>query len=166
MPSLNSYICPTCSNPFPFFISPSMRIRRGLLSPGLKCSQCGSISRPTINVSCAIWIWPLAAALLVGSIHVLRKFIYHKAPAIYLLLVILLLGPFFIVLRKGWILVNIDEVQAQQSAVHKWIIPTCGLLITSFLLGYYTHDWLNVAIGLTVGLIVWALFYHSSKMRE
>ena len=166
MTSLNSFYCPKCSYPFPFFVSPSMRIRRGLSSPDLKCPKCGNISRQKINVSCAIWIWPLAAAFLIGSIQVLRKFIDPIAPAISILLTILLFVPFFIALRKGKILVNIDEIPVQQSGTHKWIMPMCGILISAFLFGYYTRNWLNVAIGLTVGLIVWALFYHSSKRRE
>ncbi len=166
MPSLNSYFCPKCSNPFPFFVSPSMRIRRGLLSPDLKCPKCGNVCRQKINVYCVIWLWPLAAAYLVGSSYVLRKFIDPIAPAISILLFILLLVPFFVVLRKGSILVNIDEIMVQQSGARKWLMPMCCILIIALLLGYCTHNWLNAVIGLTVGLIVWSLFYYSSRKRE
>lgn len=139
-----------------------MRIRRGLLSPDLKCPKCGNVSRQTIDVSRAAWIWPLAAGLFAGFIYVLRRFIYHESPGIFVLLVISLFGPFFIALRMGRKLVNIDGILVQQSEAHKWIIPMCAMLITVFLLAYYTHDWLNVVIG----LIVWACYYYFSKKRD
>ena len=165
MLSLNSYICPKCGNPFPFFIKLSMRIRRGLLQPYLKCPNCGQISKQKIDFYSAIWIWPLTVASFAALIYVLRNFLYRKFPVLYILIVIVLFAPFFIALRRGSKLHPIEETQALQHGKHKWIIPISVIVICGFLLGYLTQDWVNVAIGIVIGLIVWALYYYFSAKK-
>ncbi len=167
MSFINSFICLKCGTPFPFFVGPSMRIRRGLLSPDLKCPVCGQIYRQKIDFFRAVWIWPLATASFVGLIYLLRSFVYRRLLALYVLLVIVLFAPFFIALRRGIRLGPIQETEAPQIEKYRWIIPISVIGFCAFLLGYLTQDWGNVAIGIGIGLIVWASFYYfSAKRRE
>jgi len=115
MAFLNPYSCPKCGAQFPLlFIKPSMRIRRGFLAPYLKCANCGQISRQKINFFRAIWIWPLTISAFAGITHILQSYLYCESPILYILIVWILLIPFFITLRHGFTLIPIEEKQKEQ----------------------------------------------------
>jgi len=162
MSYLNSYICPKCNKPFPIFIRPSIRINRGLLAPYLKCFNCGQVCRQKIDFMKALWIWPLTICFFVTAIYILRTFLYRAVPILYILVVIVFFYPVFIGYRRGLTLVRVDDNDMRQNKSHKWFIPASGLILFSLLFGYYTRDWVNVVIGIIIGLIVWAFFYHFS----
>jgi hypothetical protein len=138
-----------------------MRIRRGFLSPYLKCANCGQISRQKINISSAIWIWPLAIFSWYWLTDILKKSLYCEYQLLYLIIIPLFV-PLFIAIKRGCKLVPIQEKQVQKSRANKWIFPIIVILISAFLLGYYTRDWLNILLGLSIGLIVWACYYYFS----
>jgi DNA-directed RNA polymerase subunit RPC12/RpoP len=165
MPFLNSYVCPKCGRPFSYFIKPSIRINRGLLLPDLKCPNCGQISRQKIDVFSAAWVWPLTLGLFTAFTYVLRSFLYREAPILYILIVIMLFAPFFIGLRRGLKLVSVEKIHMRKSRSIKWVIPLGGIILYSLFWGYYTHDWLNVVLGFSTGMIVWAFFYYLSRRR-
>ena len=166
MSFLNSYSCPKCNAQFPFFIRPSIRIRRGLLAPYLKCANCGQISRAKINYFSAIWIWPLTISAFAGIIYLLRSYLYCELPILYILIVCMLFFPFFIALRHGFTLIPIEEKQKEQGIINKWLIPVSVIAIFMLLFGYYTQDWLNVFVGIIIGFGVWAIFYYFSANRK
>ena len=160
MSLFNSYYCPSCNKPFPLFMRPSFRINRGLLAPYLKCLGCGQISRAKINFISAVWIWPLSLCLFIVIIYILRTHLFYQLPLLlYTAVVGISLIPVFIGIRRGFKLVKVDDRDTKQSRPYKWLIPISGLALFSLAIGYYTRDWLNVVIGITIGLIVWALFY-------
>ena len=164
MSFLNPYSCPKCGAQFPLlFIQPSMRIRRGFLSPYLKCANCGQISRQKINYFRAIWIWPLSISAFAEITHILQSYLYFGSPILYILIVWILLVPFFIALRHGFTLIPIEEKQKEQGRINKWLIPVSVIAIFMLLFGYYTQDWLNVIVGIIIGFGVWAIFYYFSK---
>jgi hypothetical protein len=74
--------------------------------------------------------------------------------------------PVFIGYRLGLKLVRVETHEARQSKSHRWVIPAGGLILFSLLFGYYTRDWVNVVIGIIIGLIVWAFFYRFSGNKE
>jgi DNA-directed RNA polymerase subunit RPC12/RpoP len=167
MAFFNSYICPQCKTQFPFFIRPSMRINRGLLAPYLKCPNCGQVCRQKIVVISALWIWPLTLCFYIAVVYTLRTFLnYKELPILYILVAIVSLFPLFIGYRRGFKLIRVEEDGARQSKSQKWLIPAAGLTLFFLLFGYYTHDWVNVVIGVIINLIVWAVFYHFSGDKK
>ena len=163
MSFFNSYICPQCKTQFPFFIRPSMRIRRGLLVPYYKCQNCAQICRPKINFKSAIWIWPITICYFLAMTYLLRPL---GSTLLYILIVLLVvLLPFFIGLRRGFILVSVDHNKIEKNRFLKWILPATFIILFSLLFAYYTHDWINVFIGVIIGLLAWAFFYYFSGKK-
>jgi hypothetical protein len=162
----NSFVCPQCNNCFPIFIRPSLRINRGLLTPYLKCPECGQVCRQKINFRRALWIWPLTICFFVAVVYLLRMFLYSEARILYIIAVIVAFFPVFIGYRLGLKLVRVEKPDVRQRKSYKWFIPAGGLVLFSLLFGYYTRDWINVAIGIIVGLIVWAFFYRFFGNKE
>ena len=163
---LNSYICPNCNKQFPLFIRPYIRINRGLLTPHLKCPYCSQICRPKIDVSSAIWIWPLTIILFAIWIYTLRTIFDYKLTISYILLDVVSLVLFNIGLRRGFKLVKVDKQNGSQRKSYKWILPAGGLILFSLFWGYYTHNWHNILIGNAVGLIVWGFYYRFSNRSK
>jgi len=162
MPFINSFVCPKCAQPFPFFaFNPSIRINRGLLAPNLKCPNCGQISRPKIDVLSAAWVWPLTLGLITSIIYVIRTFLYRESQILNFLLVLMSLALFFIGLRRGFKLVPVEENHMSQSILSKWVIPLVVITLSALLLVYDTRDWLNVVLGMSIGLIVFIIFYYN-----
>jgi len=169
MPIFNSLVCPQCNYHLPFFIKPSLRISRGLLAPYLKCPQCGQICRQKIYLLRAIWVWPLTVCFLLAEVYDLRVFLiflYHGALILYIMAAVMALFPLFIGLRLGKHLVKVETHALTRSRFRKWFMPTAGLILFSLLFAYYTRDWVNVMIGIIIGLVVWAFFYSFGKRKK
>jgi hypothetical protein len=166
MSFLNSFVCHKCGEPFPFFIRPAIRINRGLLLPYLKCQNCGQLSQQKIDVLSAAWVWPLSIGLFMAAVYALRNFLNGESHFLYLLIVVMLLAPLFIGLRKGLKLVPVNNNQKSQSMLNKWVIPLICITLCALIFGYYTQDLLNVVMGFSIGLIAWLLFYYRSGKRS
>ena len=166
MSLLNSYVCPDCNKQFPLFIRPSIRINRGLLVPYLKCPNCGQIFRSKIEIFTAVWVWPLTLILFAVWIHTLRIFFDHKLTILYILIVMISFIPFFGGFSRGFKLVKVEKEKGGTNSLHKWILPLAALILFSFLLGYYTHNWHNIFIGNFVGFIVWGFYYYFSNRSK
>ena len=161
MPFINSFVCPKCSQPFPLFMKSSIRINRGLLLADLKCLNCGQVSRQKIDALSAAWAWPLTIGVFTAVIYQIRRsFLYRESPLLYFLIVFMMLAFFFIGLRRGLKLVPAEKNKISQSIFRKWVIPSIVITLYSLAFGYYTHDWLNVVMGISIGLIVWISFYY------
>jgi len=167
MSFINSFICPKCNEPFPLFIKPSIRIYKGPFVHYLKCQNCGQISQKKIDVLSAAWIWPLTIGLFISVIYELRSFLYLESPFLYFLIVGIPLVLFFIGIRRGLKLVPVEKKRISQSLLNKWVIPSVVITLCSLiLLVYYTHDWINVVLGISIGLIVWIFIYYLSRRRS
>jgi len=165
MASFNSFRCPKCERLFPLVISPSMRINRGLLTPFLKCRNCGQISRQKIDFPRAVWIWPITVGVFGLLIYAPRYLTYTGSPVdkLFQFIAFLSLFPFFLSLRSGMKLVVVEDIHAKQNKSTNWFMPLIFILLFSMLFGYYTHDWSNVVIGLIVGILVWAVYFYLSR---
>jgi membrane protease YdiL (CAAX protease family) len=93
-------------------------------------------------------------------------FLYSEARILYIIAVVAAFFPVFIGYRLGLKLVRVEKPDVRQTKSHKWFIPAGGLILFSLLFGYYTRDWINVVIGIIIGLIVWAFFYRFSRNEE
>jgi len=71
------------------------------------------------------------------------------------------LALFFIGLRRGFKLVPVEENHMSQSILSKWVIPLVVITLSALLLVYDTRDWLNVVLGMSIGLIVFIIFYYN-----
>ncbi len=171
MSLLNSYVCPSCGEEFPFFISPSRKVRRGLLSqPDVECSHCGHVSRPKISWKNAVWSWPLAAAILMLAVWLFRNVpvlhsLYHSDPLIYGLLAGAICGAIIgIGGRRGYVLVKLEETQQAPSHHRIWkIVAAVCAFAFLIVLGFITHRWRTIIVGAIIGVAVWALFYFSAQ---
>ena len=166
MASLNSYYCPKCGTAFPLFIRSSMRINRGLLAPFLKCPNCGQISRTKFDFIRAVWIWPINIGLFALLIYAPRYITYSGSGTdnLFRLMAFLYMFPFFLGLRSGMKLVEVDAASTlKQNKYRKWIVPLFLIILIDMIYGFYTHDWLNVVIGFIVGLIAWGFYYRLSR---
>ncbi len=159
----NSYVCPRCRRDYPIFIPPSLRINRGLLTPFLRCPHCGQVSRQQIDIKRAVWLWPLIICFFVAVVYCLRMFLPRDARLLSLLVVVVSLLPVFIGYRFGLRLVSVDKSEARRSRARHWLAPTGGIVLCSLSFGYLTGDWANVVVGVFLGLVVWAFFYHRSR---
>ena len=166
MKIFNSYVCPQCNSPFPIFITGSMRVDRGSLRPHLKCPVCGQVCRQKIDITRAVWVWPLTVCFFVAVIYFLRAFLYDESHTLYMLAAVITLVPAFIGYRFGLKLVKVEKRTISERKSHKWIIPVAIFIMFSILFGYYTGDWINVALGISVGVIVWAFLFRFLRRKE
>ncbi len=71
--------CPKCKKPFPFIISFSNRIKRGIfLSPYTKCSNCGQLCYQRIYWKKALWIYPIIIIILALEIYGFRNIFWFR----------------------------------------------------------------------------------------
>ena len=141
-----------------------MQVRRGLLSPDLKCPNCGQVSRIKIDVKRAIWIWPLTIGIFIGLFYILEKFIYNESTITCVLVVFALFLLSRKAIQKGGKLVPIEAVQDDKLRIFKWwIMPLSCMIVSVLLIGYYTQDWIEILFGYSIGLIAWGFFYLFSR---
>ena len=171
MSLLNSYICPKCGNHFPFFLKPSITVMRGLFSaPYLKCQQCGQLSQSKIDFKSALISWPIVVLYMGFMYYAARtdffRVIYRNAWWLYFWIVFtFFLIPLFLGIRRGFKLVKVkDDKQINKKTLYKWLL-IIGATLFLGLFGYYTKNWLNVIIGIVVGTVVYAVFYHFRQKK-
>ncbi len=171
MSLINSYICPKCGNEFSLFLKPSIIVRRDFFSAGyLKCQHCGQLSRAKIDFKSALISWPMVA-LYMGLIYYAARtdflrIIYRNAWWLYFWIVFtIFLIPLFLGIRRGFKLVKVeDDKQVKRTSLRKWLL-IIGVTLFLGLFGYYTKNWLNVIIGIVVGTVVYAVFYHFRQKK-
>jgi hypothetical protein len=98
-------------------------------------------------------------------IYNIRLIIDSKTSVLYIFAIILSLFPVFIGYRSGFRLVRVEEYSTRDNSAYKWVLPVGVLIVFSIVFGYYSHGWTNISIGITVGLIVWIIFYRLTRSK-
>jgi hypothetical protein len=166
-------MCPNCGFSFPLLWGVSVyRVRRGYFStPGLKCPDCGTISRQAVSWDDAVWAWPLALLIITWHIALFRgaSFLVHlhrSHPALHGALAGLGTFPFFLALRLGLKLVPVSEVPAsRRKALLKNLTAGGCLIAAAVIIGLFTHRWASLGVGLGVATVIWIPLYFSAKNR-
>lgn len=134
-----------------------------MLLPYLKCPDCGRICRQAVDVANAAWAWPLTLGVFVLIVHVAREYLSYAAREVYLVFITVLIPPLVIGMRRGLVLIPVEEEHLEKRLVRKWVIPLGGMVALLLMFGLYTGSWSNMFIGLIVGLFVWAMFLVLSR---
>ena len=174
MSILNTFICPHCGNQFPIFIKPSMTTRRGFFSkPDIQCQKCGQLCRAKIDFKRSLIVWPLTAVYLVIMYFLLEA---SQLPCklnkegLWLLSIIVVFSvfliPILVGIRSGFILIKAqDDMPTRHQRLRELMqILFVGVFCIGF--GYYTGDWMEIIIGLVVGIIISLIFYILRKKEN
>lgn len=162
---VNSFVCPKCGTAFPLFISPSRWVRVSVFTLWVRCSHCGAICRLKVTWD-ALWAWPVTLGLvilLLGVVKTTPFFIelHRNDPSIYGAIGGLAAGLLFgLGIRRGCRLVIAPATTERPHALgwQDYLLALCVLIIVA-VLALITGSWLACAIGLGIGMLVWAGLY-------